>query len=135
MHKLTNDRMRWGASALLAGVVLSAAAILAVKQRSHPEIVSQHSGAGLYCAAPLRMRPPLAGPTKHKKDTSPFAVELRHLTPSCTRVRVYKRQTRQTVWTRTLCEVPVVRWSKDRQALAVIGTRNEDACSFVLLAW
>jgi hypothetical protein len=29
----------------------------------------------------------------------------------------------------------VVRWSKDRQALAVIGIRSEDPSSFVLLAW
>jgi hypothetical protein len=118
MHKVTNNRMTWGWCAFLYGALMLALVIL--------------------CRFSLCQKAPSAAATRSQPATVPtdtFEVEQRRLEPDRSLIGLFNHHTGKTVWTRTLCEVQVVRWSDDRQALAVIGTLNQDACSFVLLAW
>src|SRR5207248_983978 len=118
MHKLTNDRRKWGWAALLAGMMLGTFGLLSRRLWSRRIITARHPPAGFHNATPLGTGLRDMGRQKRGEVEPSFAVELRHPTATRTRIRVYARRTRRTIWTQTLCQVEVVRWSKDHLALA-----------------
>lgn len=125
MHKLTNDRMRWGASALLAGAAIGAAALLGVRHRPYPASVPQHPRVVSRCPPAVRDMP-----------TASYAHRVHQFSEEHARVTIYNRQTGRVVWQHAVTYLSQTIWSPDRRAFALVEDAPGSAvAAFRLLVW
>src|SRR5690242_20677613 len=98
MHRLTVDRMNWGASALISGVILASAFLTAEWRRLGPFHPWSQELAAYFSTA--RVRVAASGPPSTALAGNLYGVKQHSLGADRTLVSVYNRRTGKTVWTR-----------------------------------
>jgi hypothetical protein len=125
MHKLTKDRMNWGAAALLAGMAVGAVGLFGARSHPHRAVMRRPPKARTCCA-----------PADRATLTAPYAHRIHRFSEDHSRVTIYDRRTGRVVWSRATGYVYQTVWSNDRRAFALVEDAGGSAdSSFRLTVW